>query len=198
MYRNGSHYRENKSWQDEPDSDAKHYPTYYTATCQREKELHTVCLFTVYLPFIVFFSREIYFAKCWTEHSLEHSWSLVLWNSSPLTSLLKLTWAICALFCVQFVSVLYFINVSVIQNFVPSSLLSSLFLFLTGDNNSAFCEESKSLYFPKIWKLMWNSSILVAYEQCWRSLLKKVIYNTLHITLKNSNALRYMITPWGK
>ena len=29
-----------------------------------KKKLHTVCLFTVYLfPFIVFFSREIYFAK---------------------------------------------------------------------------------------------------------------------------------------
>ena len=31
--------------------------------------------------------------------------------------------------------------------------------------------------------------------QCWSSLLKKVIYYTLHITLKNSNALHYMITP---
>ena len=42
-----------------------------------------------------------------------------------------------------------------------SWLLSCLFLFLTGDN-SAFCQELKSPYFPKIFKLMWNSSILVA------------------------------------
>ena len=73
------------------------------------------------------------------------------------------------LFCVQFVSILlYFIDVSVIQNFVPFrfSLFSAFlsFFFLTGDDNSAFCQESKSPYFPKILKLMWNSSIIVAWE----------------------------------
>ena len=34
--------------------------------------------------------------------------------------------------------------------------------------------------------------------QCWGSVLKKVMYYTLHIALKNSNALHYMITPWRK
>ena len=36
---------------------------------------------------------------------------------------------------------------------------------------------------------------LLCHGQCWGSLLKKVTYYTLHITLKNSNALHYMITP---
>ena len=46
----------------------------------------------------------------------------------------------------------------------PSSLLSSIFLFLTGDDNSAFCQELKSPYFPRILNFVWNSSILVAQE----------------------------------
>ena len=33
---------------------------YYTVTCQQEKKLDTVCLFTIYLlPYIVFSSRVI-------------------------------------------------------------------------------------------------------------------------------------------
>ena len=49
----------------------------------------------------------------------------------------------------------YFINVSYLSSTTlcrfasPSSLLSSLFLLLTSDDNSAFCQESKSLRFPK-------------------------------------------------
>lgn len=34
--------------------------------------------------------------------------------------------------------------------------------------------------------------------QCWGLLLKKVIHYILNITLKNSNALDYLITPWRK
>ena len=69
-------------------------------------------------------------------------------------------------FGVQFVSILfYFINVSVIQNFVPfrfSLFISFLYFYFLTSDNSAFCQDSKSLYFPKILKLMWNSSTLVA------------------------------------
>ena len=45
-----------------PDSDRRsiRYPAYYTVTCQHERKLDTVCVFTMYLsPFKVFFSREM-------------------------------------------------------------------------------------------------------------------------------------------
>ena len=49
-----------------PDRDRRsiHYPAYYMVTCQHDRKLDTVCLFTIYLlPLKVFFSREISFAK---------------------------------------------------------------------------------------------------------------------------------------
>ena len=46
----------------------------------------------------------------------------------------------------------------------PSSQLSTLFLFLTNDDNSACFQDSESLYFPKMLKLKWALSILVAWE----------------------------------
>ena len=46
--------------------------------------------------------------------------------------------------------------------------------------------------------MMHDRFYLFTSDQCWGSLLLKVMYYTLHITLKNSNALHYMITPWRK
>ena len=46
-----------------PDSDRRsiHYLAYYTVTCQHDKKLDTVCLFTIYLlPFSVFQQRNIF------------------------------------------------------------------------------------------------------------------------------------------
>ena len=68
-------------------------------------------------------------------------------------------------FCVQIVSILfYLINVSVVQNFGPF-LCFSLFFFSWPVTTTQPTQELKSLYFPKLLKLMWSSSILVALEK---------------------------------
>ena len=81
----------------------------------------------------------------WTEHSLFFLFVVALF--------------LCPSFSISSTSLL---SKTLCRFSSPSSLLSSLYLFLTGDDNSAFCQEVKSLYFPRILKLMWNSSILVA------------------------------------
>ena len=87
----------------------------------------------------------------------KNSWWIVRWNSSPPTSLLKLTWPCCDLSVFSSCRSSFILSTSLSSKTLcrftsPSSLLSSLFLFLTGDDSSAFCQDSKSPYFSKILK----------------------------------------------